>query len=459
MGGLGSRIYSQKSLKLYANKRFGKKRFKAQLWPADKPEVTRVKSFRLRNGGNRCIDTRFEDALAQRLFARWKDSLEWIAYSPVIGYINGEYKGVFGLREKVDEDYLESNYGITEEVDVVESFYSDAPAYADMLQLIDDESSTFADFETIMEMSQFIDYLCCETFATNEDFPHNNVYMWRKKQGKWHFVLKDLDYFSNSQLGFDYLNWLMVTGNEGKWALQPIKHRLIQKLLMMDKFRETFIDRMGTYLGDFLRPDVTLPLIRQMRDEIDSEVAATFAAMTEDVSYADFDKTINERLIPYCEQRPLRTYNQFAQYFSLGDVVPMTIYPQGNPILVNNVGLTQSRFDGYTWMGRKLRLDSRNPAAGWAMTVTYLNGNTKTFRYEQPSVSMRLAQTVGTCESVVFTTISIDPGEGIECVANDENKTPALYYTIYGTPCSNAGVGNIRLVRDPDGTFRKIIRK
>jgi len=460
VGGLGSRIYSQKSLKLYAHKRFGKKQFKAQFWPEDKPDITAVEKFRLRNGGNRCIDTRFEDALAQRIFARWKDSLEWIAYSPVIGYINGEYKGIFGLREKCDEDYLESNYGISEEVDIVESFYTDAPEYAEIMQLIDDESATFADFEAIMEMSQFIDYLCCETYATNEDFPHNNVYMWKTKGGKWHFVLKDLDYFSNSQLGFDYLNWLMVTGNEGKWALQPIKHRLIQKLLMMDKFRETFIDRMGTYLGDFLRPDVTLPLIRQMRDEIDSEVAATFAAMTEDVSYADFDKTINERLIPYCEQRPLRTYNQFAQYFSLGDVVPMTIYPQGNPILVNNVGLTQSRFDGYTWMGRKLRLDSRNPAAGWAMTVTYLNGNTKTFRYEQPSVSMRLAPTVGTCESVVFTTISIDPGEGIECVANDENKTPALYYTIYGTPCSNAGGGgDIRLVRDPDGTFRKIIRK
>ena len=454
---LAKRIYSQKSLKLYANKRFGKKRFKAQLWPADKPEVTWVKSFRLRNGGNRCIDTRFEDALAQRLFARWKDSLEWIAYSPVIGYINGEYKGVFGLREKVDEDYLESNYGITEEVDVVESFYSDAPAYADMLQLIDDESSTFADFETIMEMSQFIDYLCCETFATNEDFPHNNVYMWRKKQGKWHFVLKDLDYFSNSQLGFDYLNWLMVTGNEGKWALQPIKHRLIQKLLMMDKFRETFIDRMGTYLGDFLRPDVTLPLIRQMRDEIDSEVAATFAAMTEDVSYADFDKTINERLIPYCEQRPLRAYGQFAQYFSLGDVVPMTIYPQGNPIRVNDVGLTQNRFEGCTWLGRKLRLDSRNPAAGWSMTVTYLNGSMKTFRYEQPSVCLNLAETVGACESVIITTIPIGPGEGIECVVNDEAKTPVGYFTIYGMPCNNAG-GDVRLARDPDGTFRKIIR-
>ena len=48
VGGLGSRIYSQKSLKLYANKRFGKKRFKAQLWPEDKPEITKVKSFRLR---------------------------------------------------------------------------------------------------------------------------------------------------------------------------------------------------------------------------------------------------------------------------------------------------------------------------------------------------------------------------------------------------------------------------
>lgn len=457
VGGLGSRIYSQKSLKLYANKRFGKKRFKAQLWPEDKPEITEVKSFRLRNGGNRCIDTRFEDALAQRVFSRWKDSLEWIAYSPVIGYINGEYKGIFGLREKADEDYLESNYGITEDVDIVESFYCDAPEYSEIMWLIDSESSTFADFSEMMEMSQFIDYLCCETYGTNEDFPHNNVYMWKKKEGKWHFVLKDLDYFSNSQLGFNYLNWLMVTGDEGKWTLQPIKHRLIQKLMMMDEFRETFIDRMGTYLGDFLRPDVTLPLIRQMRNEIDSEVAATFAAMTEDVSYADFDKTINERLIPYCELRPLRAYNQFAQYFSLGDVVPMTIYPQGNPILVNNVGLTQSHFEGYTWMDRKLRLDSRNPAAGWAMTVTYLNGSIKTFRYEQPSVSIHLAETVGACESVAFTTISIDPGEGIECVVNDETKTPVGFFTIYGMPCSNAG-GDVRLVRDPDGTFRKIIR-
>lgn len=457
VGGLGSRIYSQKSLKLYAHKRFGKKQFKAQFWPEDKPDITAVEKFRLRNGGNRCIDTRFEDALAQRIFARWKDSLEWIAYSPVIGYINGEYKGIFGLREKCDEDYLESNYGISEEVDIVESFYTDAPEYAEIMQLIDDESATFADFEAIMEMSQFIDYLCCETYATNEDFPHNNVYMWKTKGGKWHFVLKDLDYFSNSQLGFNYLNWLMATGDEGKWALQPIKHRLIQKLMMMEEFREAFIDRMGIYLGDFLRPDVTLPLIRQMRDEIDSEVAATFAEMSEEVSYADFDRTINQRLIPYCEQRPLRAYNQFAQYYSLGDVIPMTIYPQGNPILVNNVGLTQSQFEGCTWLGRKLRLDSRTPAAGWAMTVTYLNGSMKTFRYEQPSVSIHLAETVGACESVAFTTISIDPGEGIECVVNDETKTPVGFFTIYGMPCSNAG-GDVRLVRDPDGTFRKIIR-
>ena len=458
VGGLGSRIYSQKSLKLYANKRFGKKRFKAQLWPEDKPEVTKVKSFRLRNGGNRCIDSRFEDALAQRFFARWKDSLEWIAYSPVIGYINGEYKGIFGLREKADEDFLESNYGIDEEVDIVESFYSNEPAYSEMLQLIQSESSTFGDFCKVMEMDQFIDYLCCETFATNEDFPHNNVYMWRKKEGKWHFVLKDLDYFSNSQLGFNYLNWLMVTGDEGKWALQPIKHRLIQKLMMMDEFRESFIDRMGTYLGDFLRPDVTLPLIRQMRDEIDSEVAATFDVMTEDVSYADFDRTINERLIPFCEMRPVRAYNHLSQYFSLGTVVPMTIYPQGDSILVNHVGLTQSHFEGYTWLDRTLRLDSRNPAAGWVMTVMYLNGNMKTIRYDQPSVSIHLAEIVGACESVVITTIPIDPGYGIERVVNAEAKTSEGYFTIYGMPCSNARGRDIRLAREPDGTFRKIIR-
>ena len=455
-----SRTFSQKSLKLVANKRFGKKRFTAKLWPDDKPGITRVKSFRLRNGGNRCIDTRFEDAFAQRIFGRWLGTIEWLAYTPVIAYINGEYKGLYGLRERTSDDYVEANFGITEEeIDEEEDFYSHSPAYMEMHNLIKNDSATFADFESKMEMDQFIDYLCCETFACNTDFPNNNVYMWRQKGGRWHFVLKDLDFFSTAPYGYNYLNWLMITGAEVEDALMnPVSHRLIIRLLSMDEFRETFIDRMGTYMGDFLHPDVTLPLLHQMHDEIESEVEATFQSMTEGFVYDDFERRVRERLIPFCENRPLWTYQSLAQAFSLGDVVRMTVHPGDNAVRINDVGLTQEHFDGYTWTGRPLRLDSRNPSVGWRMTVSYPGGRTETFSYGHAEVSIRLEEEVGICDSISFDNIPINPEDGIQQVVIDRSAAPQQSYNIYGMPASKEMHG-IRLVRDADGRYRKIMSK
>ena len=454
-----SRTFSQKSLKLVANKRFGKKRFTAQLWPDDKPGITRVKSFRLRNGGNRCLDTRFEDALAQRIFGRWLGTLEWLAYTPVVAYINGEYKGIYGLRERTDDDYVEANFGITEEIDEEEDFYGHSPAYMEMHDLIKDDSSTFADFASRMEMDQFIDYLCCETFACNLDFPNNNVYMWRQKGGRWHFVLKDLDYFSQATYGYNYLNWLMITGPEVENALMnPISHRLIIRLLSMSEFREPFIDRMGTYMGDFLHPDVTLPLVHQMHDEIAGEVEATFQSMTENLVFENFENRVRERLIPFCEKRPHWTYQSLAQAFSLGDVVRMTVHPGGNSVLINGVGLTQDHFDGYTWTRRPLRLDSRNPAVGWRMTVSYPGGRTETFNYKHAEVSIRLEEEVGICDSIAFENIPIVPEDGIQHVVIDGSAAPQQSYNIYGMPAGK-GMHGIRLVRDADGKYRKIMGK
>ena len=46
-----------------------------------------------------------------------------MAYEPCIIYLNGEYWGIYGIREKIDEHYIEDNYGFSSDsVDLLNSF-------------------------------------------------------------------------------------------------------------------------------------------------------------------------------------------------------------------------------------------------------------------------------------------------------------------------------------------------
>lgn len=90
IGGNWTRYYPQKSLKFYAHNRWGTKRFEGTFW-GDKPGVTKVKSFMIRNGDSACVYGRINDAVIQKIFGTHIEDLDWQAYQPVILYINGEY--------------------------------------------------------------------------------------------------------------------------------------------------------------------------------------------------------------------------------------------------------------------------------------------------------------------------------------------------------------------------------
>ena len=79
VGGSATRGFAQKTLKLFANKRFGTKRFNGVLWE-EKPDVKKVKSFLLRNGGNFSPNSRLNDALVQRISGTGMSNLDYQAY-------------------------------------------------------------------------------------------------------------------------------------------------------------------------------------------------------------------------------------------------------------------------------------------------------------------------------------------------------------------------------------------
>ena len=119
--GGATRTNPLKSLAVYANKRFGEKRFSYEFFPDQKPGLTEFKSIVLRNAGNDFDYLYLRDIIAQRTMASHAD-LDWQAWRPVIVYINGVYKGIENIRERSNEDNIYTNYDGLEDVDLVENW-------------------------------------------------------------------------------------------------------------------------------------------------------------------------------------------------------------------------------------------------------------------------------------------------------------------------------------------------
>lgn len=418
VGGAYSREYDQKCLKLYANKRFGTKRYNGTLW-AEKPAVTKSKSFMLRNGGNAFKRARINDAFAQCIFGRHID-VDYQAYAPAIVYINGVYKGEFGLRERSNEDYVEANYDGLEDVEMAthlsyrpSSDERNQTSFYKLYNLYRDSNSTYEQLAELMDVDNFMKTMIVEMFAENTDFPHNNVSMWRPAtaDGKWRWILKDLDYFAakyNVPANFRMLKYLVGPVSKSDFEYKYVQDtnvkegiKIYQKMMSFPEFREAFIDAFSTYLGDFLKPSVTLPMLESMKAEINPEIKETFKLYNLQIS--DYNSYMDSLRL-HCRIRPSYIYREIAEFFSLGSVVPMTLSPNGAKVTINGIGLTEGDFDGAYYMNRELRLNSGANNVGWEMTIIGQGGDiAKKIEFAEPAVTLRLSD-YSDCASVAFAT-------------------------------------------------------
>ena len=82
-------------------------------------DVTTFKSFILRNSGNDFYYTHIRDAMMQTLI---KDlDIDYLEYRPAAAYVNGEYWGIYNIREKISEHYIANRYKLDpDSIDILE---------------------------------------------------------------------------------------------------------------------------------------------------------------------------------------------------------------------------------------------------------------------------------------------------------------------------------------------------
>jgi len=478
VSGGATRKYQQKSIKCYTKKRFGKKYFKGDFW-RDKPEVNRVKSFILRAGGNNCMTSRIDDAFIQKIFGTYLDGIDYQAYEPVIVYINGQYKGIYGMRERSNEDYVTSNYGIEFEEEDIEMAaarnylrhnISGTPLFNSFNKLYHRDDVTYEELAEAIDTENFMNAFIAECYASNTDFPHNNVSMWRHKDeyGRWRWILKDLDFIGVRNYLWDSFKYMLgtsdVSDNEYELSNNQSNRtccKLYEKMISFPEFRNHFIASYATYLGDFMRSDICISLIREMDDEIIDEISPTFVTY-ENMSTIKRHNSGIERLCNYVTARPSIVYQQMASYFSLGDVIPISISSgnmakaesDGN-ITICNVPLRTGRFDGAWFTQFPLFLYSDTEDAAWTMTVTHANGETSFKEFNTPKIQPDLTSCIAG-DSIAFIATTASIADNITHCS--DNQVVAAIYDVTGKKQHNLQNG-INIVLYTNGTRRKILHQ
>lgn len=202
-----SRAQPQKSFRVKCRDDYGMNKINFPLIP-DKPYITKFKDFNLRNGGNDYGGTRMRDAFMQRLTKGTHN--DYMGYTPVIVFLNGQYFGEYELRETLNNDYIESNHGFpSDSVTVLTENYLEGLSANDgtldnfwpMYNSIVAADPAGPDFyplaDSLIDLQNFTDYIIAETYYGNGDWSNtqaNNIKYWNVPGEKWRMILMDLDF-------------------------------------------------------------------------------------------------------------------------------------------------------------------------------------------------------------------------------------------------------------------------
>ena len=243
----------------------------------DTPQLNSFNNLNLRNGGQHSWGTKFQDGMYSQL-ARTTHNVA-SNWRPVILYLNGDFWGLYGVRQKSDEHFIANEFLTNDdEVDLIgpngllngsdEDFYTSTSLLL-ATPTLDENFATL--FEDKFDVKNYMDYFIFETYAQNIDWMGlawglNNVKTFRSAPNMpWRYILYDTDesfgYFDNN-----------VNANYIEWARNPgfptVHSNLFNRFLEDIPLRLRFINRYADLVNTIFQPDVFNAMVLDAKESI-----------------------------------------------------------------------------------------------------------------------------------------------------------------------------------------------
>lgn len=277
-GGNGRR-FQQKTMKVIAREKYGKKHFKHHFFTnlsERKFKILVLRPFLSSNAG--C-----EDYICNRL-AQQLSHLDFMADRPSVVFLNGEYWGIYYIKEKPDENYVEDHYGIeSDSVNLqwgwggeVENgdpqYYKAFQQWMSEADLTRKKQYSYADAR--IDIENFIDYYLLEMFVANFDWPSNNVRFWQSGDSKFRWMFYDGDPGLENQQ-FDVFGNATYDGEE-TYPSSRAATLFFRKFLQSPKFQRQFADRFNELIVSVFSFKNTSAVFDTIKNTLDPEAHRQF---------------------------------------------------------------------------------------------------------------------------------------------------------------------------------------
>jgi len=246
-----------------------------------KPELNSINNFNLRNGGQHVWTYKFQDAVLAKVMK--ETHIDYEEWQPCMLFINGEPWGLYEIREKADEHFVESNYGIDNNtVDFLNAWGalngSDTGfinLYYQLMALDPVTDDFYNKFEANVDVKNYMDYYIGEIYYQNVDFGGyywgvNNTKLWREQNGgKWRFLMYDMDgamgYFGSVPSD----NYIELTRNP---YYPNVFSQIFDKVVDNTELRNYFVNRFADLINTIYKSENFDSIMYEMRDSIASEI-------------------------------------------------------------------------------------------------------------------------------------------------------------------------------------------
>jgi hypothetical protein len=237
--GAYSRALPMKSFSCFFRGTYGANQLNYQLFGEEGLDV--YEAFIFRNAGQDFDGARMRDPLLSEL-ASTAMYMPCQKNRPVILYLNGEFWGIYYIREKINENFIAGNYNVAPEDVVLDVSHGSTTEYKEFLSYVKkhklSDPEAYAYVESQMDIDQYIDYIIMQIYIGNLD--NGNIRFFKAGDGKWTWLMYDVDqstfYVKNDTVA-EHLN------PKGTGTNDWFSTELINGLLKNQGFKDKFLSR------------------------------------------------------------------------------------------------------------------------------------------------------------------------------------------------------------------------
>ncbi len=250
------------------------------------------------------------------------DTVDVQAYKTIILYINGEYWGIYNIREKIESEFISNHYNVDKEnVNITRidynvtcgstTWYKDIVNYTSTHNMSDTKNYEY--IKTKIDIDSLIDFWIAETYTTNNDIVNARFYSHPDvSDGKLRAIFYDLDWamFNVTK------NYYQFSTSTTPMSRLKVPTTLLRNLMKNEEFKTRYVERLSYNLNNIWTEEKLLNKIEELYEIYKKEMPRNCERWN--ISYDNWISNV-ERLKNYVKKRTPIMLKQTKSFFNLTD--------------------------------------------------------------------------------------------------------------------------------------------